>query len=349
MPAGLTCVVGRIAGGNARRRVTQVRGDGRWRPRTASAGCETRRIDLDIGATGVRFSSDTAGMRLASSDGVHHCDDNPTFGTGASARVRRRDRHGGGAPAAAHGRPGARLLVWLLLAASPASLRAAGGSEAPASTQSLEAIARKAEATMRAALPSPAGPAAASPVTRVAARTPDPRLRLAPCDGELGGALPGGVAGSRGRGIVQVSCPGPVRWSVLVPVTVETEIDALVTRRSLPRGVVPAAEDLEPRRLVLAGSADSYVTNLDQVSGFQLARPLASGSPLTREVLAAGPVVRRGESVTLVTMLGGLQVRAPGLALQDARPGERVRAQNVNSLKVVEGRADKQGMIEVDW
>jgi flagellar basal body P-ring formation protein FlgA len=40
-------------------------------------------------------------------------------------------------------------------------------------------------------------------------------------------------------------------------------------------------------------------------------------------------------------------VRAPGLALADASVNQRVRVQNLNSLKIVEGVADTEGVVRV--
>jgi flagella basal body P-ring formation protein FlgA len=79
-----------------------------------------------------------------------------------------------------------------------------------------------------------------------------------------------------------------------------------------------------------------------------LIRPLAAATPLLRAQLAPDPIVQKGEAVTLVARQGGMEIRAPGRALADAAPGGRLRVQNVNSLKVVEGRADSSGVVTVD-
>jgi flagella basal body P-ring formation protein FlgA len=98
----------------------------------------------------------------------------------------------------------------------------------------------------------------------------------------------------------------------------------------------------------LPGISTLYISNLNEIRDQHLIRPLGPGQPLTRDALAADPVVRRGESVTLLADVAGVEVRMPGRALADAQPGEPVRVQNVNSLKVVEGRADDQGVVRVD-
>ena len=63
--------------------------------------------------------------------------------------------------------------------------------------------------------------------------------------------------------------------------------------------------------------------------------------------LAAGALLAFVDGLA-VADLGGVEVRMPGRALADAQPGQPVRVQNVNSLKIVEGRADDEGMVRVD-
>ena len=58
-------------------------------------------------------------------------------------------------------------------------------------------------------------------------------------------------------------------------------------------------------------------------------------------------VVIRGQQVTLVTGLGGLEVRTQGKALRDAVAGKRVTVVNLNSGRQVEGIALSDGTVRV--
>ncbi len=221
--------------------------------------------------------------------------------------------------------------------------------------QSLEQIARRAEAVVRQGLPVTVPPRATADVPggmprhRVSARLPDPRLRLVACGAPLEAEVPPSSGGLRARSIVQVRCTAASgRWTVLVPVSVDTEADVLVATRGLARGQVPGASDLQVVRQILPGLSNAYISNISELRGYHLARPLAAGQPLVRGALAADPVVRRGEAVTMVASVNGLEVRVPGRALADAGAGELVRVQNLASLKVIEGRADDTGMVRVD-
>jgi flagella basal body P-ring formation protein FlgA len=135
---------------------------------------------------------------------------------------------------------------------------------------------------------------------------------------------------------------------VLVPVALETEVDVLITTRSLARGVAPGAADVQMTRRTLPGISTVYISNLNEIRAHHLIRPLGAGQPLTRDSLAPDPVVKRGEAVTLVADMDGVAVRVPGRALADAMAGGLVRVQNANSLKIIEGRADDMGVVRVD-
>ncbi|HMX54455.1 MAG TPA: flagella basal body P-ring formation protein FlgA, partial [Plasticicumulans sp.] len=58
--------------------------------------------------------------------------------------------------------------------------------------------------------------------------------------------------------------------------------------------------------------------------------------------------VRRGETLELVVRRGAMRISAGGVALADGRPGERMRARNLASGRVVEGRLEQERTLIVD-
>jgi len=48
-----------------------------------------------------------------------------------------------------------------------------------------------------------------------------------------------------------------------------------------------------------------------------------------------------------MTAAGGIEVRAPGRALADAAASQRLRVQNLASLKIVEGVAETDSVVRV--
>ena len=128
---------------------------------------------------------------------------------------------------------------------------------------------------------------------------------------------------------VGVRCDSPA-WTVYVPVTCGDRIEGA--------GDAPAAAaqraPSQPGCGVCSSAAcpaspPATSPHPDQLAGRHLEDAAAPGTALTTDLLAADILVRRGQRVTLVASVGGLEVRAQGEAVADAtrrRPGSRTES-----------------------
>jgi flagella basal body P-ring formation protein FlgA len=175
----------------------------------------------------------------------------------------------------------------------------------------------------------------------------DSRLRLIACPAPLtaNGALP---RGTQARVMVRVACNSSVYWTVNVPVDIHHKSDVLVMRRAVGRGENIAAGDVLVQSRVLPGLTSSYVSRPADLAGRLTRRPIPEGTAVTADALDAALLIHRGQSVILTARMGGLEVRAPGIALADAAAEQRVKVRNLNSLKVIEGVADTAGVVRVN-
>ena len=174
----------------------------------------------------------------------------------------------------------------------------------------------------------------------------DSRLRLVPCATPLKASLPPG-ANFRARMTVAVSCASASAWTVYVPVTVDTQTSVLVLRRAAGRGERLAAGDVESQTRVISGTGDSYLTDLAELAGRTVKRPLGAGTALSVDAMADDLLVRRGQRVTLLASVGSLEVRASGLAMNDAPAAGRVKVQNLSSNRIVEGVVETADVIRI--
>ncbi len=206
--------------------------------------------------------------------------------------------------------------------------------------QPLEAVRRAAEIALRAELdPGLEG-------VEVEAATLDARLRLPVCGRKpAGSALP--PRGGQSRALVRVSCEQGARWSINVPVEIRRRTDVLVTRRAVARGETLGPADVNVQSRLLPGLASPFVGKTADLAGRPTRRPIPEGTPVSADALAPAFLIRRGQSVTLSAASAGIEVRAPGLAMGDAGAHQRVRVQNLYSLKIVEGVADTDGVVRV--
>jgi flagella basal body P-ring formation protein FlgA len=231
------------------------------------------------------------------------------------------------------------FLLGLLLSglATQANSQVVPASEAP---QSLAAVRRAAEGQLRRELD-----AGRTGVSFTAAEL-DSRLRVAACPTALvtTGKLP---RGTQARVLVRVACNSRVYWSLNVPVDIHHATDVLVLRRAVGRGEIIRAEDVLVQSRELPGLTSPFVSRIPDLSGRLTRRPIPEGTAVTADALDAPLLIHRGQNVVLAARAGGLEVRAPGIALADAGAEQRVRVRNLNSLKIVEGVADTAGVVRV--
>ena len=209
-----------------------------------------------------------------------------------------------------------------------------------ATTQPLDAVQAAAEEFVRGHLP------ASTLRHYVTAGQLDPRLRLAACPAPLE-TFSQNAASTGARVTIGVRCTADNTWTLYVPVSVEVEAPVLVLRRALARRARVAPTDVEPQMRRLPGSAINFVSDIANLQGHRLKRSLPAGAPLTVDALTPDILVRRGQQVTLIAAIGAVEIRAQGQALSDGAESERVRVQNVTSLKVVEGVVDRDGVVRV--
>ena len=216
----------------------------------------------------------------------------------------------------------------------------AAGADIIANIQPLHSIQAAAEKFVREQMPADAKGII------VTATDLDSRLRLVQCAEPLRAAQ---VSGARlqARTSIGVSCRRGAEWTIYVPVDVESEIPVLVLRVPAARGARIAATDVATETRRVSGLAVGYVTETKALERHTVARPLPAGSMLTTDMLIPDFIVRSGEQVTLMAAAGGIEVRATGRALADGRDGTRIRVQNLNSLKIVEGTVDSDRVIHV--
>jgi len=174
----------------------------------------------------------------------------------------------------------------------------------------------------------------------------DSRLRLTQCAEPLRATQ---VSGSRmqARMPIGVSCRRGAEWTIYVPVVVESEIPVLVLRTPVVRGARIDEGDVAVETRRVSGFPVGYVADTRALERHTAARPLPAGTVLTVDALTADFIVHSGEQVTLLASAGGIEVHAAGKALADGHEGSRIRVQNLNSLKIVEGVVDSDRVIRV--
>ena len=175
----------------------------------------------------------------------------------------------------------------------------------------------------------------------------DPRLRLNACAAPpLTFSLNGAALAARNT--IGVRCAQGASWTVYIPVMLYTDLDALILTHDLPRGARITAADVHVEKRRSPGTAANHITQLATLQDRHLRRAVSAGTVLTSDLFARDQAIKRGQQVILMFASQGFSVQANGVALTDAAIADRIRVQNLSSLKVVEGVVASGNLVRVD-
>lgn len=173
----------------------------------------------------------------------------------------------------------------------------------------------------------------------------DPRLKLPACGHYPKTRAPQSLRGTAVT--VEVQCSQPAPWKLYVPVKVQQFAKVLVLNRAVQRGETIQADMLSLQQRDLARLPYGYITQTAQAVGQQSKRHLMPGSAIRPQDLSARQLIRRGQQVTLIGRIDGLEIRMSGKALADGQLQQRIRVQNLSSRKVVEAVVRSAQEVEV--
>jgi flagellar basal body P-ring formation protein FlgA len=120
-----------------------------------------------------------------------------------------------------------------------------------------------------------------------------------------------------------------------------------VAARTLERGTVISADDLETADVTAVPARVGQATQAEQLIGRQLRRSISAGQPFQRIDVREPDLVRKGDMVALVLRRGNLAIATAGRALEDGPLDRVVKVQNIGSRTIVEGRVSAAGTVTV--
>jgi flagella basal body P-ring formation protein FlgA len=182
------------------------------------------------------------------------------------------------------------------------------------------------------------------PGATVEAAALDNRLRIADCAQDLRTATFGTPANASWT--VSVTCRQPA-WTLYVPVHIRDQRKVLIATRNLRAGEILAADALSLELRDTARMPSGYISDAQAATGKVLRQPVAAGTALTPDMLGGVLSIRRGQTVTVLSRIGAIEVRAQGKALTDGATGDLISVENDSSRRVVQGRVTVDGDVEV--
>lgn len=118
----------------------------------------------------------------------------------------------------------------------------------------------------------------------------------------------------------------------VIEANVSIPASIVVAARSLPRGVVLRAADIELRHAELSVQQQSVLLySLDQAIGKETTRSIPAGKLLTADAVQAPVYVRRGEIVTVYAHAAGIRIRTQGRARDEGSNGALVAVETLDT------------------
>jgi flagella basal body P-ring formation protein FlgA len=139
---------------------------------------------------------------------------------------------------------------------------------------------------------------------------------------------------------------GPRRIGSAVAV-LEASAPHVRARRAIRRGEALTAGDVEAAEGRIDDVPLKSLPTLDAVTGARTTRDLEAGAILTSPVVAAAPLVKSGQQVSVRARIGNIEARTIAIAQQNGNAGDLVRVVTAGSKRSLVGRVVASGEIEV--
>lgn len=126
---------------------------------------------------------------------------------------------------------------------------------------------------------------------------------------------------------------------------VQVMVQAFVVNKTVAphRYITPADITVEKRSL--ASLPVRALKDDTAIKSYWTRRTLQPGTVLTEDMLDIPPVIKRNGQVTITIDTGAVFITAVGLALQDGRPGDVIRVQNVETKRIIMAKVQATGIV----
>lgn len=176
-----------------------------------------------------------------------------------------------------------------------------------------------------------------------------------------------GSPGTRGRAISAPPCPvawqiqvqdtrflSRLRYSAHCPATgtsldfvlrAQLSAEVLVATQSVSSGRALTQDDVELQRRDITNAPEA-VSQFEAVLGLSPRNSLRAGQILQKRQLQAAILVRRGEKVRILARNAGIEVQAPGEALEPGARDALIKVRNSASGRTITARVLEAGLVE---
>lgn len=123
----------------------------------------------------------------------------------------------------------------------------------------------------------------------------------------------------------------------------------VMSARAFRKGHNLQKDDVFPKLMDVMRIPKGAIKNAEQMIGKPLTRSIVANAPLVDTMIADMPLVKRGRKVTLVIESPSFIITALGEIKENSSVGNRVRAVNLTSKKVINGLLLNEHTVKVEF
>ena len=146
---------------------------------------------------------------------------------------------------------------------------------------------------------------------------------------------------------VIVSVNGKVVHKINLRLDVKLYQQVVVSASSISLGEILTADKLRYERMDTGRMGSGYFTDVSKVLGLMTRRALTPGMVVTEAMVNKPSLIKRGNIVTIIARMGGMEVTGSGQAMQDGSEGQLIRVQNISSTKIVSAKVLDASTVQV--
>ena len=143
--------------------------------------------------------------------------------------------------------------------------------------------------------------------------------------------------GIKSRLTIQAECDYPNPWKQRIPIQLSIYYPVVTAQEPLQRGKPITEAQLSIKPMDILSLRDGFFDNTTPVLGQIPKQSIAPGHPLSQNNIEAPKLVKRGNFVSIVTHRPGFAIEAQGKALGDGALGAKIKVENMESKRIIEG------------
>ncbi|AHF02341.1 hypothetical protein THIAE_07845 [Thiomicrospira aerophila AL3] len=138
------------------------------------------------------------------------------------------------------------------------------------------------------------------------------------------------------RTTVSVQCSNPA-WRMFVSAEVYAETPVVIATQPILRNALISENAVTLALRPINQIRQQHLHQLDQVIGHRAKRAISPNTMINIQMLDPPFWVINNHEVTIITQIGGLEIRAPGVALSNGLVQEQIQVRNLRSDRIIQG------------